>query len=44
MAKQGTGTIIDRKNVSPCNHVDIGALRLPTVTVEKYEGKIGVVD
>ena len=26
------GTIIDRKNVPPpCNHLDIGALRLPTL-------------
>jgi len=25
------GTIIDRKNVLPCNHLDIGALRLPTL-------------
>ena len=27
-----TGTIIDRKNVpTPCNHLDIGVLRLPTL-------------
>jgi len=24
-------TIIDRKNVPPCNHLDIGALRLPAL-------------
>ena len=23
------GTVIDRKNVYPCNHLDIGVLRLP---------------
>jgi len=33
------GTIIDRKNVSPCNHLDIGALRLPlTVSSESDAG------
>jgi len=24
-------TVIDRRNVPPCNHLDIGALRLPTL-------------